>query len=79
LCFLHLHKRIIEKLVTLLFTQSLDELVSKMKCIIKNGDEAGDASFTDGQAKNVEEKLAEIIDKALTLEESRATDWTENC
>jgi hypothetical protein len=44
---------------------------------IKNGDEVGNASFKDGQIKVVEGNLADIIRKALTLEESRADDWTE--
>jgi hypothetical protein len=47
------------------------------KCPIKNGDKVSDASFTEGQAKVLEENLAEIIKKVLTLEESLAADWTE--
>jgi hypothetical protein len=89
-CVLHLHKRIIEKVMTLLFTRSLEELISDVKikrvqniemhssyintlalgdenqpgywkCPVKNGDEVGDASFTDGQAKKVEEKRDGIL------------------
>jgi hypothetical protein len=37
------------------------------KCPIKNGDEVGDCSFTDLQAKDIEEKLGTIIEKALIL------------
>jgi hypothetical protein len=44
---------------------------------IKNSDKVGDTSFTDGQANKVEEKMDDIIKKALVLDESRATDWTE--
>jgi hypothetical protein len=33
----------------------------------KNGDEVGDCSFTDMQAKDIEEKLGDIIEKAFTL------------
>jgi hypothetical protein len=107
-CVLHLHKRIIEKVVAILFTWSLDELTSEVKtkrvnqfdqlqlyintlalvnynkpghwkCPIKYGDEISDASFPDGQAKKVEEKLENIIKKALTLEESRAAECNEVC
>jgi hypothetical protein len=102
----HLHKRVIEKVLTLLFTRSLDELASgggakiikhierfqsyvntlafgsetkpgHWKCPIKNGDEVGDCSFTDMQAKDIEEKLGDIIEKAFTLEKSRKDDWHE--
>jgi hypothetical protein len=37
------------------------------KCPIKNSDDVGDCSFTDMQAKDIEEKLGGIIEKALTL------------
>jgi hypothetical protein len=103
-CVLHLHKRIIEKVPTLLFTRSLDELASgektkrikhietlqsyvntlaldtenkpgHWKCPLKNGDEVGDCSFTDMQAKDIEEKLGDIIEKAFLLEKSRKDDW----
>jgi hypothetical protein len=47
------------------------------QCPIKNGDEVGDCSFTDGQATNSEEKLAPIIAKALTMDESCMDDWVE--
>jgi hypothetical protein len=46
---------------------------------IKNGDKVGDASFTDGQAKLIEKKVEGTIKKALPLEESWVTDWTEVC
>jgi hypothetical protein len=103
-CVLHLHKCVIEKVLTLLFTRSLDELASgeKTKRIkhietlqsyfntlalgnknkpghwkfpIKNGDEVGDCSFTDMQAKYIEEKLGDIIEKAFLLKKSRKDDW----
>jgi hypothetical protein len=35
-CVLHLHKRVIEKVLTLLFTRSLDELASEGKTTRKN-------------------------------------------
>jgi hypothetical protein len=101
---LHLHKHVIEKVLTLLFTRSLDELASggktkqikhietlqsyvnilalgtehkpgHWKCPIKNGDEVGDCSFTDMQAKDIEEKLGDIIEKAFILKKSRKDDW----
>jgi hypothetical protein len=103
-CVLHLHKWIIEKVITLLFTRSVDELASEektkrvkhivvlqsyintialgsvtkpghWKCPVKNQQEVGDCSFTDGQAKKVEQQLPGIIAKALVLEGSKADDW----
>jgi hypothetical protein len=47
------------------------------KCPIRNGDEVGDCSFTDLQAKDIEEKLGDIIEKAFTLDKSRKDDWNE--
>jgi hypothetical protein len=105
-CVLHLHKQVIKKVLTMLFTRSLDELASggggkRIKHIdtlqyyvntlalgtennpghwkfpIKNGDEVGDCSFTDMQAKDIEEKLGGIIEKAFILEKSRKDDWNE--
>jgi hypothetical protein len=105
-CVLHLHKRVIGKVLTLLFTRSLDELAimektkrithierlqsyvniialgsdtkpGHWKCPIKNGDEVGDYSFTDMQAKDIEERFGEIIEKALTLDKSHKDDWHE--
>jgi hypothetical protein len=38
------------------------------KCPIKNGDKVSDCSFTYMQAKDIEEKLGDIIEKAFTLE-----------
>jgi hypothetical protein len=102
-CVLNFHKRAIEKVLTLLFTRSLDELASEektkqikhidtlqssvntfalgtmnktghWKCPIKNGDEVGDCSFTDEQARDIEEKLGAIIEKAFILEKSRKDD-----
>jgi hypothetical protein len=99
-CVLHLHKRVIEKVLMFLFTRSIDELISEekikwikhigilqsfvntlplgdkrkpghWKCPIKNDDKVGVCSFMDGQAKVIEEKLAPIIEKTLTLQESR--------
>jgi hypothetical protein len=43
----------------------------------KNRDEVGDCSFTDMQAKDIEEKLGGIIEKAFMLEKSRKDDWLE--
>jgi hypothetical protein len=43
------------------------------KCPIKNGDEVGDCSFTDMQAKYIEDKLGDIIEKAFTLENHART------
>jgi hypothetical protein len=40
------------------------------KCPIKNGDEVGDCSFMDMQAKDIEQKLGDIIEKAFTFEKS---------
>jgi hypothetical protein len=103
-CVLHLYKHVIEKLVMLLFTRSMDELTSKEKnkrvkhidnlqllinmialgkpekpghwnCPIKDGQEVGDCSFTDVQAKKVEMKLPLSIVKALTFERSKAQKW----
>jgi hypothetical protein len=54
-----------------------EEKPGHCKCPIKNGNEVGDYSFSDGQAKTIEEKLASIIEKALLLEESRKYDWIE--
>jgi hypothetical protein len=96
-CVLHLHKRVVEKVLTLLFTHSLDELTSEghtkrithietlqsyvntltlsnerkpghWKCPIDNGDGVGGCSFTDMQAKYIEEKLGPIIEKDWTLQ-----------
>jgi hypothetical protein len=107
-CILHLHKREIEKIITLLFTRSVDELNTDVKkkrvahiellqshvntlalgsvekpghwkCPVKNGEEVGDCSFTDGQSKQVEEQLSHIIDNALTLEASRGSEWKNVC
>jgi hypothetical protein len=39
------------------------------KCPIKNDGDYGYCSFTDGHAKLIEEQLAPIIEKALTLQE----------
>jgi hypothetical protein len=104
LIVLHLHKWIIEKVITLLFTRSVDELASEEKTKrvkhivvlqsyintitlgsvinpghwkypVKNQQEVGDCSFTDGQAKKVEQQLPAIIVKALVLEGSKAGDW----
>jgi hypothetical protein len=36
------------------------------KCPIKNGDEVGDCSFTDMQAKDIEEKLGVTLLKRLS-------------
>jgi hypothetical protein len=47
------------------------------KCRIKNDDEVGDYSFTDGQATLIEKQLAPVIEKALTLQESRKDYWTK--
>jgi hypothetical protein len=47
------------------------------KCPIKNGDEVGNCSFTDMQAKYIEEKLGDIIEKAYTLDKFRKDDWNE--
>jgi hypothetical protein len=44
------------------------------KCPVKNQQEAGDSSFTDGQAKKVEQQLPAIITKVLVLEGSKAED-----
>jgi hypothetical protein len=103
-CVLHLHNRVIEKVITILFTRSVDELASEekkklmkhtgvlqsyinttalgtvtkpghWKCPLKNQQEVGDCSFTDGQAKKVELKLPAIIAKVLVLEGSNANDW----
>jgi hypothetical protein len=104
LCVLHLHKRIIEKVITLLFTRSVDELASEektkrvkhivvlqsyintialrsvvnpghWKCPVKNQQEVGDCSFTDGRANKVEQQLPAIIAKDIVLEGSKADDW----
>jgi hypothetical protein len=45
------------------------------KCTIKNGDRVGDCSFTDMQAKYIEEKLGAVIEKAFILKKSRKNDW----
>jgi hypothetical protein len=45
------------------------------KCPVKNESDVGDCSFTDVQAKSVELKLSEIIDKALKLHTSRPRAW----
>jgi hypothetical protein len=104
LCVLHLHKHIIEKVITLLITRLFDELACKekkkrvkhidvlqsyistialgsvtkpghWKCPIKQQQEVGNCSFTDGQAKKVELKLPDIITKALVMEGSKAKYW----
>jgi hypothetical protein len=43
----------------------------------KNGDEVSDCGLTDIQAKDIEEKLVDIIEKASTLDKSRKDDWHE--
>jgi hypothetical protein len=100
-CVLHLYKRIIEKVITLLFTRLVDELASDektkraehiivlqsyikkialggvtkpchWKCPVKNQQEVGDCSFTDGQANKVELQLpAQINTMGLRIYE-----WT---
>jgi hypothetical protein len=47
------------------------------KCPVENENEVGDCSFTDVQAKNVEQKLPEIIDRALKLYTSRPQAWKD--
>jgi hypothetical protein len=56
-----------------------DKQTGHWKCPIKIWDEVDTASFTDGQAKKVEEKVDGIIRKALAFEESWASDWTNVC
>jgi hypothetical protein len=45
------------------------------KCPVKNQQGVGDCSFTDGQARKVEQQLPAIITKALVLEGPKADDW----
>jgi hypothetical protein len=52
-----------------------EEKPGHWKCPMKNSDEVGDCSFTNGHEKKIEEKLALIIANALCLEESRMEDW----
>jgi hypothetical protein len=47
------------------------------KWCIKNGDKVGGCSLTDMQAKDIEEKLGAIIEKALILEKLRKEDWLD--
>jgi hypothetical protein len=47
------------------------------KCAVKNESEVVDCSFTDVQAKNVELKLPEIIDRALKLHTPRPQAWKD--
>lgn len=49
------------------------------KCPIKNGEEVGECSFTNVQAKKVEIELQSIIAWCLTLENLPASDWQICC
>jgi hypothetical protein len=95
-CILHLHKRVIEKIVSLVFLRSLSEQESNKAArfrhtvlvgnwlnekafgepndpgtysipMDKNTGELGEVKFNDNYAKRVEETLADLVPKILTM------------